>query len=362
MPSPVSVNALLLDCSRPHPSPLVLERIRSMAGTVDWTAFAAAANTHLVTPLVFSNLMKARATIPGALLTEWQELPAMAARDNLARLSELDRLFHLFETEGIPAVTWKGPALAATGYGSLSVRTCCDLDVLVPFERIADVRGLLVARGYTLNQHALEWLAPRAWHEFVFLPPEPGHGAIEVHPLIALWCFVAQPSATDLIARSTSITVAGRTIRTLSNEDMLLAVVLHGALHWWMRLRLIGDVDACVHVDMDWQTVVARARQIGMHRLLMMALLVAHELLESPVPPHIVKEAEQDRIAVWLKMYVARRLGHPTGLLTYPGDLLALLSHDRMIDRLRHTMRLFVWREIVFRAERFAGWRRSRSW
>src|SRR2546430_3203484 len=75
------------------------------------------------------------------------------ARRNLLMLWELLEILDLFTEQGIRALPYKGPVLAAIEYGNLAARTFCDLDILVRKEDATRARDLLVARGYVREHH-----------------------------------------------------------------------------------------------------------------------------------------------------------------------------------------------------------------
>ena len=354
----VREQALLLACAGSRPSPCSLAKIQSLADLLDWDYVAAAAETHLVWPLVLANLQRAGVRLPGALVARWQELSASTTGDNLALMSQLARLFDLFDAHGVPAVTWKGPVLAAIGYGSLSLRSSGDLDVLVPFHRIRDVRALLLANGYT--QPAINvWFAPAARREYQFVPREAGRCALEAHVFVARWPLAVRLPTDELIARGIPVTVAGRCARTLCHEDMLLAMALHGACHAWTRLRFVADVDACARAAVDWHVVVGRARSARMQRILSTALLLAHDLLGTPVPPAIVEDSRRDRTAVWLRTYLGRQLNNSAKPRNR--DWIGFLSREHAIDQVRYALRQFFLLQIMSPGDRVAAfWQHRR--
>ena len=61
---------------------------------------------------------------------------------------ELLKLLQLFEAHQIPVLPYKGPALAQALYSNLSLRSFCDLDLLIHPQDLIRVKPLLVAEGY----------------------------------------------------------------------------------------------------------------------------------------------------------------------------------------------------------------------
>jgi hypothetical protein len=311
-----------------------------------------------VFPIVLANLQRAGASVPDVFAARWREFGAATTRDNLALMSQLAHLFELFDAHGIQAATWKGPVFASTVYGSLSLRNSGDLDLLVAADRISDVCALLTSHGYRMA--ALSgWLEPAARREYQFEPREAGRSAVEAQAFVALWPLGIHLPTQELIARGTTVTVAGCPVRTLSHEDTLLSIALHGAGHGWSHLRLVADVDACVRAPIDWHVVVERARAARMRRILSIALLLAHDLLDAPVAPSVVDHARSDRTAVWLATFLARKLGG----LAKPRyrDWVGCLSGEGPIDQMGYALRQLFMRQVVTRGDRAAASRALRQ-
>jgi Uncharacterised nucleotidyltransferase len=81
--------------------------------------------------------------------------------------AELLKLLALFETHSISAVPFKGPILAASVYGNLSLRQFGDLDIFVHKEDIARAARLLVSQGYrSSGEDRIAWnsrMTTRMW-------------------------------------------------------------------------------------------------------------------------------------------------------------------------------------------------------
>ena len=66
---------------------------------------------------------------PPEVLAGWQQLYKTHARRNLKITAELISILTLFESQGIVAVAYKGPVLAAVAYGDIALRQFDDLDI-----------------------------------------------------------------------------------------------------------------------------------------------------------------------------------------------------------------------------------------
>ena len=61
---------------------------------------------------------------------------------------QLSTLLRNFKAAGIPAIPYKGPALAATAYGNVGLRVFGDLDILIQKEDVPRAADMMTALGY----------------------------------------------------------------------------------------------------------------------------------------------------------------------------------------------------------------------
>ena len=73
---------------------------------------------------------------------------------------------------------------------------------------------------------------------------------IELH-----WRLFLNPHAmaeTSIMAASRVVPLAGAAgLRTLGEEDLFAYLCMHGALHWWNRLKWLADVNALLAATPD---------------------------------------------------------------------------------------------------------------
>ena len=86
-------------------------------------------------------------SVPGALLNRLKTRFQANLAHNLFLTAELLKLLSLFENHGIPAVPFKGPVLASSVYGNLSLREFSDLDILIHREDFNKAKDLLLLAG-----------------------------------------------------------------------------------------------------------------------------------------------------------------------------------------------------------------------
>ena len=88
----------------------------------------------------------------------------------------------------------------------------------------------------------------------------------------------------------------GRDVPGLSPETLMLFLCVHGAKHLWSRLQWLGDVARLARKQPDWACIWELANEAGCARPVLLGLLLAHELLEAPVPEEILERGRQAQV------------------------------------------------------------------
>jgi hypothetical protein len=153
------------------------------------------------------------------------------------------------------------------------------------------------------------------------------------------WDFVV-PSAslhldTDkLWDRLEPISVNRRQLKTVSVEDLLLILCLHGFTHFWEKLVWIGDIAALINSQekIDWPMVIENADRMGSRPILSLGLYLASDLLGVPAAPTVLALAEQVQ-----KRLFAERVGS-VGI--FNEVRLHLAMRERKRDKLTSCIRL----------------------
>jgi hypothetical protein len=256
----------------------------------------------------------------------------------------------LLARQGIPALPYKGPVLAAQAYGGRpSLRQFSDLDVLVRREQALPARECLLAGGFQ-----------QAW-------PEPGlsparlrrHVSAKynlglVHPATGVelelhWSLTPAylgfpPDQEPLWQTSGSITLAGRPMPAFSPEWLVLGLIAHGSNHCWRRLGHIADLAEALRTltpsALDPATLAELARSSGASRMLHLGLGLARDLLAAPLPAELTAAVQSDLPAQRLAARLAHRFRHAIhhwlGPLEEPRLHLAL--RERWRDRARYVL------------------------
>jgi hypothetical protein len=249
---------------------------------LDWTFLTNEAKRHVVRPLLYHSLQTVRNEVEGKFWAGLHEYYCNNAARNLFLAHELIRLLNLFAANGIQAVPYKGPVLAAAAYGSLSLREFADLDVLAHENDVLKIKELLSTEGYKviIGRNPEAYYLKHKYH-FPFVHPEK-NVMIEIHWRFTkrFWSFDLKED--DLWNRLNKIHFAGADVWNFSPEDLLLILSMHGTKHRWNRLAWICDIAQLIQSspNFDWDWTIKQAKRTGSIRVLRIGLWMAQHLLD----------------------------------------------------------------------------------
>src|SRR5262249_385117 len=150
------------------------------------------------------------------------------------------------------------------------------LDILVRSTDAWRVIGLLSAKGFEPKFI----LTRRQFARFqrIRFDMELYHAArrvpVDVHWGLLTPGYTFSPAAQIPWESVQTISIAGRSVKTFSDETQLLFSCLHQAKHNWWRLGRVMDLAALIHQSpaMDWQRIQNRAGSFGTARMIRVSL------------------------------------------------------------------------------------------
>lgn len=224
---------------------------------IDWDRFIELTRHHRVSPLIHANAKRAGdGLLPERVAKAMHHDYTRNTFQMLHLSAEMQRVCAAFEESGIRALLAKGPLLAEQLYGDTSLRTCKDLDILVPHEDLERASEILRGFGY----EAEEAKAPDAMtkvreHEMAYFHAQKNI-QIELHWRLN-WKAWEEPTFDEMWARRKVIPFKGTPMNSFSDEDLFLTLTTHGARHGWFRLRWLADIDRFMEQKLDWGRVVS---------------------------------------------------------------------------------------------------------
>lgn len=339
---------ILLDCVRAVPDVGGQTRLgRNRPARLDWPAVVDQADRHGVLPLLHRHVVAtADRSVPPEVVSGLAEATRRITWRNAGLAIVLRRLVELLERDGVEAIPFKGPTLAAAVYGDVGLRQFTDLDLLVRERDVPRARARLVAEGFRpdrLVSAAPEGLLLARHYEYPFQRDRDGV-MVELQWRVVPPHFPLPLDYTRLWARRGWVALAGGRVPGLSPEDLLIVLCVHGTKHLWRRLIWACDVGELLrrHPGLDWAYIVETCDRLGARRLLAVSLLVVDRLIGAPAPGTVMAAAAADRAAMRLAERVTTDL--VDGPCREPSPLestrFLLGVRERWRDRVAHGARL----------------------
>jgi hypothetical protein len=331
---------LLLWCARSHPDSETSAKIALHESEVDWTQLVGLAVEHGVVPLLYRTLRNAdRSAVPVHVLDDLRQRAHGHAWKNVRLARQLIDVLRLLEADGIRAISFKGPTLAASAYGDLALREIADLDVLIHRRELERARCLLMRAGYAYQpslpgRHL--WAEQQLFYNQAFVGDD---SIVELHWNVAERYFGCRLDVEALRTRALHGTLLGRPVRQVAPEDLLQILCIHGTRHCWDRLLLICDVAYLVrsHPGMKWEQVMTGAESLGALRMTLLALELARKMCGTRLPDRVADPIQADRRVEALARSVCDSI--LSGSAAPRRDSERRLFHVRMYERLSDRIR-----------------------
>ena len=319
---------LLLNFLR-QPDPQTPEEATPSLTPAEWQTLLDQAQGQGVASLLYSQLKHTQANPPAEILHTLQQASRLTATRNLLIFHELTRLLPAFEKHKIPVIALKGLHLSELVYQDPSLRPMSDMDLLLPYHQLGPGYNLLLEMGY---QAPAFTNIEKETHRHHHLPPltRQGGGVIELH-----WTLVApgSPQHIDLDGvwqRAQPASLASASALVLCPEDLLLHLALHFCNHnFRLGLRHLYDLLASLQTyqaQIDWPSLQARSQAWRAQNCLFLALHLAHELLNAPLPADFLSELQPKGFSDSLAQQAQDRLFNPPPTSQLHPDLAQLWS------------------------------------
>jgi hypothetical protein len=339
---------LLVNCARVHIDQTRAETITLLvAQDLNWERLLKLAQRNGLIPLFFHHLNQiCPAAVPPRHFNFLRDYFQKNSAFNLLLSGELLRLLKSFEAGGVSAVAYKGPATARKIYGNISLRQFGDLDVLVREADVWRASELLVAAGF--EPHFV--IPGRKREAFLRLSyvslfrRQAGRLMVELHWRIAPGFFSVRFNTAALWPRLDTVEIQGADVSVPAAEDLLLMLSVHGAKDCWEKLEWVTCVAELINgtPSLDWQVLWRRSQEIHCEQMLLLALLLAHDLLDAPLPAEALDRIRKSsELATIAKAVTQDFLSEDLRPRTLPFRLrFHLALKDTASDKLRHCVRL----------------------
>jgi hypothetical protein len=343
-PDPLEWN-LLLAASCADPRKAELARLRElMAEPVNWEKAIRLADENGTSSLVCQNLSRAGG-VPAAVLESLRQRHETNIRKSLFLAGELTRVLECIDSLGVDAIPYKGVVLSEVYYGDMAMRQSGDLDIFIRAGDLPKIKRAVCDLGYTPRASVPpgtenDYIA--SGYECTFDSPA-GKNLLELQWALQPRYYAVDFDMDGLFARAVTATVAGRSVKTLSPEDLLLVLSVHAAKHAWRKLIWLCDIAQILKREkLDWQMVARRAGRFGIERILHITLLLVNKFCLAPIPAPVEYAVVSDQAAASLAHEIASRMSR--GIFYGEQQLsyfrLMMRLRERRADRLRFLTRL----------------------
>ncbi|MFC3884762.1 nucleotidyltransferase family protein [Bacillus songklensis] len=255
-----------------------------LTSAIDWGLFLAMAMHHRTYPLLNAEFkIMENELIPPYVIQVINQAYKKNTFLMLHLSAEMEQLSKLFYENQIRLLVLKGPVLAEDLYGDLSLRTCGDLDVLVPISELEKVDKLLLKLGYKKDDYIQTVLNDWRWrhHHVTYFHPQK-KVKLEIH-----WRLNPgpgkEPSFNELWERKRISSLTSDPVYYLGREDLFFFLVCHGARHGWSRLRWLIDINQIVKQKIDWIKLIKLLKKYQYLHVGGQALVLASQLLNTPI-------------------------------------------------------------------------------
>ncbi|WP_416137121.1 nucleotidyltransferase family protein [Halomonas sp. HK25] len=254
-----------------------------------WPEVARRAERQLVLPLVYHHLHElSPPTLSPADAAHMRQRALSLVQHNLLVAGEQQRLVgEILEPLAIPHFFFKGPALAARYYDEPAMRSCRDIDLLVPRHRCVELLEFALQHGYrpldpeplTPDRQSLAFVL-RA--KDVVTLASPSGVCLEVHHEFDRGAGIYQTDA--LLDSRVAHRVGDVLLYSMPTSELFVYICLHHTRHYWSHLHWLVDLDAIQrHPDFDAAAAYACAERRGLVSTFN-ACLEIYRALAAPEP------------------------------------------------------------------------------
>ena len=326
---------VLLSCVRSHPDAELIKGLISEG--IDWQTVLTRAVRHCVRPTLLRTLKSVCwDAVPEAIQLELVRFNRANAQKNLIFTGELLRLLDVFKQNAIPIAAFKGPVLADSLYGDLSLREFSDLDVIVHEADLCKAENILTASGYQADFPDREYRSVFQSYQgqYAFRHPKTAI-SVDLHWRLSSKGVAFPVHSAEIWPRLEQVTIAGRSVPTLPHDDLALFLAAHGTKEGWRDLIWVCDFAELLHncCDIDWAAVIERAQRTYSLLPLLLATFLAATLLDAPAPAELIDRARKNSAVRALAQKAQLRMlrSGPEGEL---GEFLnSLNTHDHLRQR-----------------------------
>lgn len=273
-----------------------LDIVQRSLGITNWSLVRMLIVRHRVAGLAANALLAAAPSLPDDMKAWCAEWKNKVGFSELAAAGEAKRLVRLFAENEIRARLLKGPAVSIAAFGRLGLRINRDLDILVDIAHRETAGTLLETLGYVRVEPGpqISDAAYRDWlqHRKDFVYARPGGMLVEIH-----WRLFNNTALLPKghLSPPEQIQNGPFLFDTLSPDDNILYLCVHGAEHAWSRLKWLADLAALLQQrdSTSLATLLIKARHERVYPAVGSAVLLCARHLGLRISPGMVGDLQR---------------------------------------------------------------------
>lgn len=295
-----SEDKLILAGSKLHLTEIDIQRMENLIPLAkNWKSFTDMAIQNGVGPLIHKNfsLVKNFNLIPEETLSRLKRTYYRSLSRNMILYDHFRNAIDLFSKHGISIIALKGIFLAEKIYHDIGLRQMSDIDLLVRKEDIEKCRKLLVDVGYKYTELKKSDFI-NALDLSKHLPPLILNGvSFELHAKIHLDSPDFSVNIDDYWKRSLQVMLSGKSVRSLSSEDLILHICIHLNEHFdegRPQLSSFVDISEVIkeyNTKINWDLVLELCNLYNCTSIIFRYLLLSEKYFDIKVPHYILQKA-----------------------------------------------------------------------
>ncbi|XMB27400.1 nucleotidyltransferase family protein [Paenibacillus sp. BR2-3] len=285
----------------------------------NWDTFIKLVLHHRVYPNIYPKIKAiTEQWVPAEVIRRFHSFYCENTFRMLQLSGEMEYIGKELADSNINVLFLKGPVIAKDLYGDISLRTSCDLDLLIPLDDLFKAEALLMGLGYVKDDYIHTVLNDWKWrhHHITFNHPQKGI-KVELH-----WRLNPAPSKEpifkELWSRRRESSLVSYPIYYLGKEDLFLFLISHGARHGWSRLRWLLDIERLLLQQPDVDRLTTMLHKYHLYYIGGQALVLASSLLEAPIERSALQPMVNDKKSQRLAQDALFYLERMVNLHSYP--------------------------------------------
>jgi hypothetical protein len=262
---------------------------------INWDKFIKLSLKHRLYPFYkYSDI-----SIPESVINELRLKHQQNTMRILPMVSELIRINKVFQEYDIEVIWMKGPVLSQKLYNNVNTRIYNDLDVLIDIENFQKVQEIMLCLGYELTNlpSELNFFQKKILFHFrnqIDFFNKNNNTTVEIHWRLTNPKGLYDISFQNLLSSAENEIIAGEKIPTLGKENYLLYLMTHCALHQWVLLSWLKDIDSFImKYPINFEILFNEARKWRLEKIVYQSLVLSNIIFNTRLPEkhEIIKDS-----------------------------------------------------------------------